>query len=201
MSVAFTIKLEDGTKFVILAHSVYPLLKDEPLQEDDLPEGQICVPVNQIEGMTNEQLGSSIRKSIKFTHLAVALNTVDYDSWHFDKLSLMQVYDRIDYYESFSEFDNPEIEKILEELYVKRNELENIVPKKKAKKRRKEFNKNRDSLMLKVIKRDGYQCAICETSNDLAVDHIKPLSKGGGDDLENLQILCRHCNSRKGAKE
>ncbi len=32
----------------------------------------------------------------------------------------------------------------------------------------------------------------------LTVDHIVPQSKGGGDELENLQLLCHSCNSTKG---
>jgi 5-methylcytosine-specific restriction protein A len=34
-------------------------------------------------------------------------------------------------------------------------------------------------------------------SDDLTVDHVKPKSKGGTDELENLQVLCRPCNSAK----
>lgn len=34
-----------------------------------------------------------------------------------------------------------------------------------------------------------------------AMDHVKPRSKGGDDDEENLQLLCAPCNSRKGAKD
>ena len=33
---------------------------------------------------------------------------------------------------------------------------------------------------------------------NFTVDHILPQSKGGGDDLGNLQLLCGACNSKKG---
>ena len=33
---------------------------------------------------------------------------------------------------------------------------------------------------------------------DLDVDHIVPQSKGGTDNIENLQLLCGHCNATKG---
>ena len=33
---------------------------------------------------------------------------------------------------------------------------------------------------------------------NMVVDHIDPRSRGGGDQLENLQLLCGHCNSVKG---
>ena len=36
-------------------------------------------------------------------------------------------------------------------------------------------------------------------SRNFTVDHILPQSKGGGHDLDNLQLLCGACNSKKGA--
>lgn len=33
---------------------------------------------------------------------------------------------------------------------------------------------------------------------DATVDHVVPLSKGGGNGRDNLVLSCRHCNSLKG---
>lgn len=51
-----------------------------------------------------------------------------------------------------------------------------------------------------VYGRDGHQCLHCGTRDDLTLDHIYPYSLGGEDTLDNLQTLCRPCNSRKGAR-
>ncbi|MFJ2575978.1 HNH endonuclease [Kitasatospora aureofaciens] len=37
-------------------------------------------------------------------------------------------------------------------------------------------------------------------ATDLTVDHMVPKRLGGGDEPENLGVLCRSCNSRKGAR-
>lgn len=36
--------------------------------------------------------------------------------------------------------------------------------------------------------------------NPLTVDHVVPLARGGTNDLANLQVLCKRCNSAKGAR-
>ena len=46
-------------------------------------------------------------------------------------------------------------------------------------------------------------CAGCETHfpfKVMEVDHILPQSRGGGDHIDNLQLLCTHCNKSKGSK-
>lgn len=43
-------------------------------------------------------------------------------------------------------------------------------------------------------------CRSCGADHDLSLDHIIPYSRGGPDTVDNLQVLCRPCNSRKGAR-
>jgi hypothetical protein len=53
---------------------------------------------------------------------------------------------------------------------------------------------------MRIFERDGFQCKRCGVQKDLTVDHIWPVSRGGSDDDDNLQTLCRRCNTSKGAK-
>ena len=41
-------------------------------------------------------------------------------------------------------------------------------------------------------------CLVWFEAANLSVDHIVPRKKGGTDHKDNLQLLCRACNSRKG---
>ena len=54
-----------------------------------------------------------------------------------------------------------------------------------------------------VLKRDNYRCTRCGASPSsdhavqLEVDHIVPVAGSGGNEIENLQTLCRKCNQGK----
>lgn len=61
-----------------------------------------------------------------------------------------------------------------------------------------------DSLRFIVLKEGGGRCALCGATKDerpLDVDHIIPRSRGGKNELANLQVLCSKCNRAKGNKD
>jgi hypothetical protein len=52
----------------------------------------------------------------------------------------------------------------------------------------------------RVFKRDGRVCQICQTDEgEMHIDHIIPRKAGGDHSLDNLRVLCKSCNLRKGA--
>ena len=74
-------------------------------------------------------------------------------------------------------------------------------------------NKNKEH-RFKVYLRDNFSCCYCgllfikplkwnrkEALHNgemfLEIDHIKPLSQGGSDNIENKQSLCQKCNNKK----
>lgn len=63
---------------------------------------------------------------------------------------------------------------------------------------RNAWNQMRAKVGDKVFERDGRVCATCGATDDLQIDHVLPLSRGGSNGLRNLQVLCGTCNRRKG---
>jgi len=50
----------------------------------------------------------------------------------------------------------------------------------------------------RVYARDRGRCRKCGATEDLTIDHIRPLSKGGKNAIANMQTLCWDCNHSKG---
>lgn len=50
---------------------------------------------------------------------------------------------------------------------------------------------------LHLKEKHAFRCANCNEKKKLTKDHIIPLSKGGTDYIDNIQPLCRNCNSKK----
>ena len=64
------------------------------------------------------------------------------------------------------------------------------------------FTGKKSKRKILLLFRQGWVCNRCDhifpSGNDLTVDHILPRSEGGQTKLNNLQLLCRDCNEKKG---
>lgn len=56
-----------------------------------------------------------------------------------------------------------------------------------------------------ALKRDGHLCVPClhngRPTPATEVDHVLPRAKGGTDDLDNLESICRDCHQAKTAAD
>lgn len=52
----------------------------------------------------------------------------------------------------------------------------------------------------KALNLHNHTCANCGSPIELCIDHVHPLSRGGTNTGDNIQPLCRSCNSKKGSK-
>jgi len=57
-----------------------------------------------------------------------------------------------------------------------------------------------DNLKEKIHKKYQNKCAECDSGEGLVIDHIIPVSEGGDNTEDNLQLLCRKCHGKKHAE-
>ncbi|XP_013608771.1 PREDICTED: uncharacterized protein LOC106315554 [Brassica oleracea var. oleracea] len=51
-----------------------------------------------------------------------------------------------------------------------------------------------------ILLRDDYTCQYCSSRENLTIDHVIPISRGGEWTWQNLVAACSRCNSKKGQK-
>ncbi len=79
---------------------------------------------------------------------------------------------------------------------IKNNKTKNSFNKTKFEKQKR----NVSELSKKIVaSRQKWRCKKCKELLDFTyeIDHIIPLYKGGGNELDNLRALCRNCHGRK----
>ena len=54
-----------------------------------------------------------------------------------------------------------------------------------------------DKTRKELMEKAGHKCPQCGATDNLEIDHIVPISRGGDGRMENLQVLCRSCNRKK----
>ena len=58
------------------------------------------------------------------------------------------------------------------------------------------MNANIDNKTRKAVyRRDGFRCALCDSTDGLQIHHVKPRGKGGCDHPMNLITLCWRCHA------
>lgn len=65
--------------------------------------------------------------------------------------------------------------------------------------------KVKGTLRQRLLQRAGHRCEYCQIhedllGDDLQIDHIIPLVKGGTSDEQNLCVACSRCNRNKGVQ-
>jgi 5-methylcytosine-specific restriction protein A len=63
------------------------------------------------------------------------------------------------------------------------------------------FSKDFKQLVLDKTKNKCEKCECCLKGKKYDIDHVRPLSNGGTNELNNLQVLCKSCNQDKSANE
>ena len=58
----------------------------------------------------------------------------------------------------------------------------------------------RDNILAELLPRQSFRCVICNKVGTDHIDHRIPLSRGGSNDIDNLQALCAACNIEKSDK-
>ena len=46
-----------------------------------------------------------------------------------------------------------------------------------------------------IYRRDGWRCALCDSTDGLQIHHVVPRGEGGSDFPENLIALCWRCHA------
>jgi len=53
-----------------------------------------------------------------------------------------------------------------------------------------------EDLRARVLKRDGFHCAVCGSIRNIQIHHVFPKLRGGEDTFTNLVVLCSQCHSQ-----
>ncbi len=122
-----------------------------------------------------------------------------------DEEALIRIYNTEEIFATLPSIEDPDIEAMLLDPEVRRcveeRALDRLRPKLKS--ARKEARALARDMLGAIVRRDGGGCFHCGDvlrPGAIHIDHLVPLTKNGGAELENLVASCAHCNLEKAAK-
>ena len=189
MTIAITKEVVPGVKFTVLSDGY------------DGSGPSIVVPIEYLPQFTHDELHGVISELVPLAKLASTLNFAEYlvskcegdrvPSWLIEEES-----------ERVAELLSQEgyggnIDKAIA-LIRKTKQRTSYRIASKAK--RSEITSRYNDIFMAIGRRDGFCCVHCSSSQDLSIDHIVAVINGGGNELDNLQLLCKSCNSKKSDK-
>lgn len=64
------------------------------------------------------------------------------------------------------------------------------------------LNKELEGLVMEKLKNQDYKCFYCGVGieESFSIDHIIPLSRGGSNNIENIDLVCKPCNTKKSTR-
>lgn len=89
-------------------------------------------------------------------------------------------------------------------IWGKENSFLNKIYRKVATAKRRCRGEIKASDLKEMLKKQNNKCDYCGVELDeynIQLDHIKPVSKGGDNSLDNLHFVCKNCNLRKYTRE
>ena len=89
-----------------------------------------------------------------------------------------------------------ELLQLLVEEKLKATEPETMIKSRKRTEPSRRARSISPALRAIVIKKAQNQCENCGSKHNLQIDHKVSVTQGGGNDIENLRLLCRPCNQR-----
>lgn len=194
MTVENSVTLTNGLQWSVVSGIG---LSDEPA---------IVIPVKGLESMTDHEIAQAVRGLIPSAVLVGAINDANYvrdylsregDAAH----ALIHCAPDIERMQAFAGQD-PDIDLCLALVHQAKANLALMKAKRAEQKARTrpirvDLQNKYNDVFMALGRRDGFCCQLCNVSTDLKIDHIKPVAKGGTNDLDNLQLLCGPCNLAK----
>jgi hypothetical protein len=145
----------------------------------------------------------------------------DYAKWRKIALAKKEEFEKLktdEWYKNIEKYGKPILlkRKNCEIELKKLKQILDIITKLKPKKKKQEFSaklksyEDKGRVGAQSIKKDlllrvkqPWFCPYCNKKKDYTVseaDHIYPISKGGQSVIQNMVLICRSCNSKKGNK-